>query len=171
MFIEKTTDKVKSLFEKYEELELKDKLQILITILEEWSDNQINSLNEVNPNMLEDDVNIEIFNPQSLGLQNDVGVVIAQYLFIILEKENIDKMNGIVIDKTLSDLLKYTNGSKKIISMFEKLSFMEKIDVVTEFVIRFSDAEVLKLLEQIDFDDNYSIASSILSYKKSLEEN
>ena len=166
MFINKTTKQVKDLFSLFEELSFSDKLQVLITIFEEWGNNQINSLNEANPNLLDEAIKIEIFNPECLGYENALGNKIAQSLFITLEAENIKKTDNLVIHTILSNYVKYTSEAKRLISAYSKFFFVEKIDVVKELFIKLEADNYFREISDLPFENGFDIASSIDDYKK-----
>ena len=66
MFLKNTSDEVKELVLKINELDKENKLKFINYIFDLLDKNQINSLNEVNPNLLDDGIDIEIFNPSSI---------------------------------------------------------------------------------------------------------
>ena len=55
------TNALKELVIKINELDKENKLKFINYIFDLWDKNQINSLNEVNPNLLNDGIDIEIF--------------------------------------------------------------------------------------------------------------
>ena len=61
-----TSNEVKELVLKINQLDKENKLKFIDYIFNLWDKNQINSLNEVNPNLLDDSIDIEIFNPISI---------------------------------------------------------------------------------------------------------
>ena len=67
MYLKNTTNEVKEITEKIYELDKENKLKIISYILNLWNNNQINSLNETNPDLLDDSIDINIFNPSSIG--------------------------------------------------------------------------------------------------------
>lgn len=66
MYLKNTSNEVKGLVLKISGLDRKNKLKFIDYIFNLWDRNQINSLNEVNPNLLDDSIDIEIFNPSSI---------------------------------------------------------------------------------------------------------
>ena len=50
-----------------ENLKLEEKISSLIYIFNSFGNNQINSLNEINPDLLDDSIDINIFNLSSIG--------------------------------------------------------------------------------------------------------
>ena len=63
MYLKNTSNEVKELVLKMNQLDNDSKLKFISYIFNLWDRNQINSLNNDNPNLLEDSVDIEIFNP------------------------------------------------------------------------------------------------------------
>ena len=64
MYLRNTSNEVKSLIEKVNELNNENKMKFIIYILDLWDKNQINSLNETNPDLLPD--NIDGYNIATL---------------------------------------------------------------------------------------------------------
>lgn len=98
-------------------------------------------MNEVNPNLLDDSIDIEIFNPSSIDYR---------YLVIEIKEYWNYKYNLYRL---------YPKEYKELIPVFEKLSFKEKKDVIAEL---FLILEYDKLLP--DSIDGYEIARRILKY-------
>ena len=67
MYLKNMNNEVKELVLKINELERENKLKFICYIFNLWDRNQINSLNEVNPNLLDDSIDVEIFNPSNIG--------------------------------------------------------------------------------------------------------
>ncbi len=66
--------------------------------------------------------------------------------------------------------LNYTDNTKLLIALFEKLSFIDKIDIISELIIRFDNetyftnlSTKLTLLAQ---ENGYDIAKCIQDFKK-----
>ena len=66
IYLKNTSNEVKGLVLKINELDKENKLKFINYIFNLWDRNQINSLNEVNPNLPDDSIDIEIFNPSSI---------------------------------------------------------------------------------------------------------
>lgn len=66
IYLKNTSNEVKGLVLKINELDKENKLKFIDYIFNLWDRNQINSLNEVNPNLPDDSIGIEIFNPSSI---------------------------------------------------------------------------------------------------------
>ena len=105
MYLRNTGNEVKDLIEKVNDLDNENKMKFIIYILDLWDKNQINSLNETNPDLLDDSIDINIFNP---------GGIVEYYLMNqIKEYWN--------IKYKLYQL--YLKEYKVLIPLFEKLSF------------------------------------------------
>ena len=66
MYLKNTSNEVKELVIKINELDRDDKLKFISYVFNLWDRDQINSLSEVNPSLLDDSIDIEIFNPSSI---------------------------------------------------------------------------------------------------------
>ena len=58
MYLKNTSNDVKKIMEKIGELDKINKLKFITYILNLWNNNQINSLNEINPDLLDDSIDI-----------------------------------------------------------------------------------------------------------------
>ncbi|MBQ4583414.1 MAG: hypothetical protein IJA94_00760 [Bacilli bacterium] len=141
MYLRNTSNEVKDLIKKVNDLDDKNKMKFIIYILDLWDKNQINSLNETNPNLLDDSIDINIFNPSSIG----------EYYLVNQIKEYWN------IKYNLYQL--YLKEYKGLIPLFEKLSFKEKIDVLIELFLLMEHDELLP-----DDIDGYNIAMLIIKY-------
>ena len=103
--------------------------------------NQINSLNEVNPNLLDDGIDIEIFNPSSID-----------YRYLVIENKE-------YCNYTFNLYRLYPKEYKELIPVFEKLSFKEKKDTLAELFLILEHDELLP-----DNIDGYEIARKIIKY-------
>ena len=141
MYLRNTSNGVKDLIEKVNELDNENKMKYILYILDLWDKNQINSLNETNPDLLDDSMDINIFNPNSIG----------EYYLVNQIKEYWN------IKYNLYQL--YLKEYKGLIPLFEKLSFKEKIDVLVELFLTLEHDELLP-----DIIDGYNIAILITKY-------
>ena len=66
MYLKNVNDDVKELIEKVNILDKENKLKFSIYIFNLWDRNQINSLNEPNLDLLDDGIDIGLFNPSSI---------------------------------------------------------------------------------------------------------
>ena len=141
MYLRNTSNDVKDLIEKVNELNNENKIKFIIYILDLWDNNQINSLNETNPDLLDDSIDINIFNLSSIG----------EYYLVNQIKEYWN------IKYKLYQL--YLEYYKVLIPLFEKLSFKEKIDVLAELFLLMEHDDLLP-----DNIDGYNIATLITKY-------
>lgn len=141
MYLRNTSNEVKNLIEKMNELNNENKMKFIIYILDLWDKNQINSLNKTNPNLLDNSIDINIFNPSSIG----------EYYLVNQIKEYFN------IKYKLYQF--YPKEYKELIPLFDKLSFKEKIDVLVELLLLMEHDELLP-----DNIDGYNIATLITKY-------
>ena len=141
MYLKNTSNEVKELVIKINELDRDDKLKFIDYIFNLWDKNQINSLNEVNPNLHDDSIDIEIFNPSSIDYR---------YLVIEIKEYWNYKYNLYRL---------YPKEYRKLIPVFERLSFEKKKDVFAELFLILEHDEFLP-----DSIDGYEIARRILKY-------
>ena len=105
MYLRNISNEVKDLIERVNDLDNENKMKFIIYILDLWDKNQMNSLNETNPNLLDDSIDINIFNPSSIG----------EYYLVNQIKEYWN------INFKFYQL--YPKEYKVLIPLFEKLSF------------------------------------------------
>ena len=98
-------------------------------------------MNETNPDLLDDSMDINIFNPNSIG----------EYYLVNQIKEYWN------IKYKLYQL--YLKEYKVLIHLFDKLSFREKIDVLIELFLNVEHDDLLS-----DNIDGYNIATLITKY-------
>ncbi len=141
MYLKNTSNEVKELVIKTNELDKENKLKFINYIFDLWDKNQINSLNEVNPNLLDDGIDIEIFNPSSIDYRYLVNEINEHWNY----NYNLYRL--------------YPKEYKKMIRIFERLSFKEKKDTLAELFLVLEHDELLP-----DNIDGYEIARRILKY-------
>lgn len=141
MYLRNTSNEVKDLIERVNDLDDENKMKSIIYILYLWDKNQINSLNETNPNLLDDSIDINIFNTISIG----------EYYLINQIKEYWN------IKYNLYQL--YLKEYKGLIPVFEKISFKEKKNILAELFLVLEHNELLP-----DNIDAYEIARRIIKY-------
>ena len=141
MYLKNTSNEVKKITEKINELDKENKLKFISYILNLWNNNQINSLNETNPDLLDDSICIDIFNPSSIG-----------YRYLVTKLKE-------YWNHTYKLYHLYQEEYKRMIPLFEKLSFKEKIDVLAEIFLILEHDELLT-----DDIDGYEIARMITKY-------
>ena len=141
MYLKNTSNEVKELVIKINELDRDDKLKFISYVFNLWDRDQINSLSEFNPSLLDDSIDIEIFNPSSIDYH---------YLVIEIKEYWNYKYNLYRL---------YHKEYKELISLYEKLSFKEKKDVLAELFLILEHDKLLP-----DSIDGYEIARRILKY-------
>ena len=139
MYLKNATNEVKKITEKIIELDKENKLKFISYVLNLWNNNQINSLNETNPNLLDDSICIDIFNSSSID-----------YHYLV------DKLKAYWNYKYKLYHL-YRKEYKSVIPLFEKLSFKEKVDILAEIFLILEHDELLT-----DDIDGYEIARLII---------
>lgn len=141
MYLKNTSNEVKELVLKINELDKENKLKFISYVFNLWDRNQINSLNETNPNLLDDSIDIETFNPSSIDYPYLVNEVKEYWNYIY----NLYRL--------------YQKEYKDLVSVFDKLLFKEKKDVLAELFLILEYDELLP-----DNIDNYEIARRIIKY-------
>ena len=78
-----------------------------------------------------------IFNLESIGLPSNAGTILLQYFVMlyngITKTKSIYEANGNILG------IKYTDEENKLNSQFEKLDFNEKLDIISEIIIRYDN--------------------------------
>ena len=141
MCLKNTSNVLEELIEKVNMLDKKNKLKFIDYIFNLWDRNQINSLNETNPNLLDDSIDIEIFNPSSIDYPYLVNEIKEYWNY----KYNLYHL--------------YPKEYKELIPVFEKLLFKEKKVVLIELFLILEHNELLP-----DNIDAYEIARRIIKY-------
>lgn len=169
MYITETTDNVKNIFEQLQKLSDIGKLRFLLYTYGLLNNNQINNKNEKNPDLIEDD-DLIIFNMQLLGFNNNQCTTFLQYLVII--NNLINDKNKIYEDGANVIGIEFEDDELKVISMFEKLYFLEKLDVFSELFIKYdNDTYFENKIATLSWDKNlsgYDIAKIIQNVKKEI---
>ena len=98
-------------------------------------------MNEVNPNLLDDGIDIEIFNPSGID-----------YRYLVIEIKE-------YWNYKYSLYRLYPKEYKDLISLYERLSFEEKKDVLAELFLILEHDELLP-----DSIDGYEITERIIKY-------
>ena len=141
MYLKNTSNEVKELVIKINELDRDDKLKFISYVFNLWDIDQINSLSEVNPSLLDDSIDIEIFNPSSID-----------YHYLVIEIKE-------YWNYKYSLYRLYPKEYKKMIRIFERLSFKKNKDVLAELFLILEHDELLP-----DSIDGYEIARKIIKY-------
>lgn len=98
-------------------------------------------MNEVNPNLLDDSIDIEIFNPSSIDYPYLVNEINERWNY----NYNLYRL--------------YPKEYKKMIRIFERLSFKEKKDVLAELFLVIEHDKLLP-----DNVDGFEITRKIIKY-------
>ena len=141
MYLKNMSNEAKELVLKINELDKENKLKFISYIFNLWDRNQIDILNETNPNLLDDSIDIEIFNPCSID-----------YHYLVIEIKE-------YWNYTFNLYRLYPKEYKELIPAFEKLPFKEKKDVLAELFLILEHDELLP-----DSIDGYEIARRIIKY-------
>lgn len=141
MYLKNISNEVKELVLRVNELDKENKLKFIDYIFNLWDRNQINSLNEINPNLLDDSIDIEIFNPSSIDNPYLVNEIKEYWNY----NYNLYRL--------------YPKEYKELIPVFERLLFKEKKDVLLELFLILEHDELLP-----DNIDGYEIARRIINY-------
>lgn len=134
MYITETTDNVRRVFSKMEKFDDSGRLKFVIYVFDRLNNGHINSKNEANPDLIEDDEMI-IFSLDTIGVSNNFTEIYLEYLTMVFNNvaTKLSKSyqeNGNVMG------IHYNKYDKPLLSMFEKLSYNEKLDVLAEVFIR-----------------------------------
>ena len=162
------------------------KMKLLLYLFSELNHNQINSKNEVNTDLVEDDDMI-VFNLESLGFNVQEGelflrynVELYNYIHQKIRKEKsenskddktqlVDEENLLVDDGYVVGL-DYSPLESMTIKIFEKLSFSEKIDFIAEIMIRYDNRTYFTYYQTgVGFTEDltgFDIARRIMEFKK-----
>lgn len=151
MYITDTTNNVRDIIESFDIKNDYGKMKVMMYIFEKIDNGQINSKNIANPN-IGDNEDIEIFTFERIELTNKTCDILLQFFtmaFRELYKENVQYVDNHFIG------LDYNEKDKIILSQFEKLSYNEKLDVISELVIRYNNNSMFKNQEiHIPFNDD-----------------
>ncbi len=165
MYITGVTDDVIKIFDGLKLLNDNGKVKFLIYIFGRLNNEQINSQNEINPSLIEDD-DLKIFKFSNIGLDDRHCDLFLHYLISIYSIMN--EKSKVLYDGNVRGII-YSNKEKKILSNFEKLSFNEKLDVFREVFIRYdNDTYFNERFTEITFSNNlsgYDIANRIEKLK------
>ncbi len=147
MYITDTTDNVRKVFDKMAKFEDSGRLKFVIYVFDRLNSGHINSKNEVNPNLTEDE-DIIIFNLDMIGLNNNFAEIYLEYLTMVFNNV------GTLLSKAYQENgnvmgIHYNKYDKPLLSMFEKLSYNEKLDALAEIFIRLGNETL--------FNDKYPI--------------
>lgn len=141
MYLKNISNEVKELIDKIRKLDNENKLKLISYIFNLQDRNQINSLNEINPNLLDDSIDIVIFNSSNIDYPNLVNEIKEYWNY----KYKLYRF--------------YQNEYKELISLFERLSFKDKKNILIELFLILEHDELLP-----GNIDGYEIARRIINY-------
>lgn len=166
MYITETTDNVKKLFEQLVKLNDFGRLKFTIYIFDSINNGHINSKNEVNPNLIEDEEML-IFNLDMVGLFNNYAEVYLEKLIGVFNNEVEQEMCKGYLENGNTIGIEYDNDDKLLLSMFTKLSFKEKTQTIAEIFIRLDNESFFKnSYPMLELNiDGYETARNIIDLK------
>lgn len=167
MYITNTTENVRKLVEKLETSSDITKLKFLIYIFGLLNNNQINDKDEPNPDLIEEDDSMKIFNSEVIGLSANACTVLLQYFAMLYngmtDSKDAYEDNGNILG------IKYDKDDKELASKFEKLNFNEKLDLFSEVIIRYDNETYFDrktLVVSLNSELNgFDLAKQILGFK------
>ena len=166
MYIAETTDNVRKIFKKIEQLENISKMKFLLYTFNGLNNNQVNNKNELNIDLMEDD-NLIIFSLETIGFESNINTNFLQYNIMLYNR--ITKTNDLYEDNGNVIGLTFDENEKKILSNYEKMSFNEKLDIFSELIIRYDNETYFNdKITILQFDSRLSgfdIANEIMKLK------
>ena len=170
MYITNTTEDVRKLVDELETTSDLTKLKFLVYIFGLLNNNQINDKNESNPDLIEND-DMTIFNSEAIGLTTNACTILLQYFAMLYngmtDSKDAYEDNGNILG------INYNKEDKKLASKFEKLNFNEKLDLLSEVIIRYDNETYFdERILVVSFNSELSgfdIAKIIQSFKESIK--
>lgn len=166
MYITETTDNVRKLIETLLTKKDEAKLKFLIYMFDLATQQQINSKNEMNPTLIEDD-DLVIFNLEDVGMANNYADIYLEYL-VMTFNATATKLSKGYQDNGSVEGIHYNKFDKPLLSRFMKLSYNEKLDVFAEMIIRLDNDNLFEgKYDMLSLNNNgFEIASNIIKLKK-----
>lgn len=165
MYITNTTDSVRKIIEEIGGKKDCEKMQFLLYVFNCVNNNQINEENELNPDLMCDDM--KIFDFSILDLSSNACAMFLQFNVMVY---NFAYNNNVMFKDGDFIGLKYDSNIEKIISNFEKLSFNEKLDIISELIIKYdnktyfsADVETIEISSKAD---GFKLAKYIMQFKQ-----
>lgn len=169
MYITETSESVINIIQKISELNDKDKLEFMIYLINSINGGQLNDKGIVNPTLNNDEDLLIIFNFNDVDIANNFGDLFINHLFSLYNhnaKVPALEDNGSIMG------VNYSENVKKSISVYEKLSFLEKLDTLAELVIRYGNLtyyESGNYNKNCYFDfDGFEVANYIMKFKQNI---
>lgn len=166
MYITETTDNVRKLIETLLTKKDEAKLKFLIYMFDLATQQQINSKNEMNPTLIEDD-DLVIFNLEDVGMANNYADIYLEYL-VMTFNATATKLSKGYQDNGSVEGIHYNKFDKPLLSRFMKLSYNEKLDAFAEMIIRLDNDNLFEgKYDMLSLNNNgFEIASNIIKLKK-----
>lgn len=145
-----------AIIERIEQVKYTDRLEICIDLFKRWSDRSISSGDGV------------VFTPSAIGFKETLGQEISDFLFVMLNNERIRTAGKLVLTKNDDEI--YKDTSRKVLADFKKLDFADKIDVMSELIVKLDNRTLF--LEKLDFPKfnqfmtGYDIGNEMQDFKK-----
>ncbi len=164
MYITNTTDNVRVLFENLLKQNDNTKLKFLIYVLNSLYNNQISDMNTTN--FIDDD--IKIFKFSLIGFDDELVFALLAYLVAVYNLSDVGK--EVYLDDNNVVGMEYDMNEDEILSKYEKMSFNEKLDILSELLIRYDNFTFFE--ERITFITlgsnitGFDIAKLIQEYKQ-----
>ena len=166
MYIAETTDNVRKIFEKIEQLENISKMKFLLYTFNSLNNNQVNNKNELNIDLMKDE-NLIIFSLETIGFESNINTNFLQYSIMLYNR--ITKTNDLYEDNGNVIGLTFDENEKKILFTYEKMSFNERLDIFSELIIRYDNETYFNdKITILQFDSRLSgfdIANEIMKLK------
>ncbi|MDO4963743.1 MAG: hypothetical protein Q4E75_06600 [bacterium] len=167
MYITNTSEKVIDLFDKIDELNSTHKVRFILYVFDLLNNNQINDKNQMNPDLYEKD-DLEIFNAESIGFPPDFFDVFLYFNVMVYNKlvnsteAYLEYGNVMGIENKTIDM--------ELASKFSKLNYNEKLDVISELIIRYDNEtyfnEEISMMPFASDRSGFDIAKAIQDFKK-----
>lgn len=168
MYIANLSKDVKEIFEMLEKEGDKNRIKFLLYIFNNISNNLINNKNTITPNIDEDE-ELEVLTFEIMGLTY-IGEAILEVITAV--HNSYFRNEGVLeVECGLVKGIKYNKKIKSIITLFEKLSYIDKLDFIRELIIRYDNETYFKeirLLPLLVKKSGYDIARDIEKYKEKI---
>lgn len=165
MYVANTTDAVRRVVEGLLKKDDVAKLKFLIYVFDLATHQQINSKNEVNPDLVEDE-DLVIFDLEDAGMANHYADIYLEYLVMVFNA-TATKLSKAYQDNGNVEGIHYNKFDKPLLSKFEKLTYNEKLDVFAEILIRLDNDSLFETkYDMLELNVNgFKVASNIINLK------
>ncbi len=104
MYLKSTCNNIRKIMEKLDNLDSNNQIKFISHLLNLWNNDLINNLNVINPSFLDDDVDIKIFNPNSIGYSYMLIKEIIEYLNVSFKLYQLYPNNYISLIKMFAEI-------------------------------------------------------------------